>query len=211
MARSIRGVIEIVTAVLLGLVSVTTALGAYQASVWAMESADYRQAAVQMRDRNLTELLTSQLIFKQDGVKLYEAFTLESEATVYPERADEVARKQEALLGSSSSPGFYEQWLAWREADYAQELAPITQADYEARLFAQPQSLQYGSYVANKLADEAGARSAQVAIASVIFAISLLLLGVAGVNASWKVAASLAGAAAVAYLGGLLFTLVAVF
>jgi hypothetical protein len=209
MARSIRGVIEIITAILLGLVSVTTALGAYQASLWALESADYRLAATQMRDRNLTELLTAQLIFKADGAKLYEAFTLESEATLYPERAAEVARKQASLLGSAS-PGFAEDWEAWKNADYAPELAPITQPEYEARLFSQPQSLQYGSFVANTLADEAMLKSSQVTITSVIFAISLLLLGVAGANASWKIAATLAGAATLTYLGGLVFTLVAV-
>lgn len=210
MARTIRGIIEIITAVLLGLVSVTTALGAYQASVWALESAEYRQAASQMRDRNLTELLTAQLILRQDGAKLTEAFALETEADLYPERAEAVEREQEALLGSAS-PGFLEQWTVFRDGGFAPELAPITQPEYEAQLFAQPHSLQYGSFVANTLADEAAEKSAQVAVSSVIFAIALLLLGVAGVNASWKVAASLAGGATAVYLAGLIFTLVAVF
>jgi len=210
MAASIRGVIELVTAILLGLVSVTTALGAYQASVWALEADDYRQVAVQMRDRNLTELLTAQLIFKQDGAKLTRAFTLESEAVLYPERADDIAQEQQALL-SSASPGFYEQWVLWRDADFAEELTPLLQPEYETQLFSQPHSLQYSSFVANQLADAAGVKSAQVAVASVVFAIALLLLGVAGVNASWKVAATLAGSAALAYVGGLLFLLITVF
>lgn len=210
MTRNIRGVIEVITAILLGLVSVTTALGAYQATVWATESTDYRQVAVQMRDRNLTELLTAQLIFRDDGAKLFEAFSLETEATLYPERADEIARQQDALL-SSASAGFADDWEQWKSADYAEDLTPLTQPDYEAGLFAQPHSLQYGSYVANTLADEASRKSSYAAFASVIFAAALLLLGVAGVNASWKVAAALAGGATLIYLGGLLFTLVAVF
>lgn len=210
MARGIRDIVEIITAILLGLVSVTTALGAYQASVWAMESADYRKVAVEMRDRNLTELLTAQLVFKEDSAKLFEAFELETQATLYPEQAEEAYREQAALLGSAS-PEFSEGWDAWREAGYTEELTPIIQPAYEAALFAQPHSLQYGSYVANRLADEAGAKSAQAGIASVVFAVALLLLGVAGVNASWRIAASLAGGATLVYLAGLIFTLVAVF
>ena len=38
MARTAREIIEIVTAILLGLVSVATAFGAYQASVWSGEA-----------------------------------------------------------------------------------------------------------------------------------------------------------------------------
>ena len=78
-------------------------------------------------------------------------------------------------------------------------------------LFAQPQSLQYSSFVATKLADAAAEKSAQVTIASVIFVVALLLLGVAGVNASWRVAAALTGGAALAYLGGLLYLVFTLF
>lgn len=210
MARGIREIIEIITAILLGLVSVTTALGAYQASVWATESADYRKTAVEMRDRNLTELLTAQLVFKEDGARLFEAFELETTAALYPEQAAAALREQASLL-SGSGPEFAEAWNTWRDSGFAEDLAPITQADYEAALFAQPHSLQYGSFVANTLADETAEKAAQAGIASVIFAVSLLLLGVAGVNASWKVAASLAGGATIVYIGGLIFTLVAIF
>ncbi len=209
MSASVRSVIDVVIAVLLGLVSVTTALGAYQASVWATESSDLRLVASDMRDRNLTGLLTAQLIAKEDGAKLYDAFALESQITLYPERTDELRHEQQSLLGSSS-PEFAASWEAWRASGFADELAPITQPGYEAGLFAEPHSLQYTSFVANTLADAAELRSQQATVASVIFAVALLLLGIAGVNASWRLAAWLVGGATLVYLGGLVFTIIAV-
>lgn len=210
MARTTRDIIEIITAILLGLVSVTTALGAYQAGVWAERSADHRLVATQLRDRNLTELLTAQLVSKQDSARLFDAFALETEMTIDPSRTAELQREQRAILGSAS-PEFATAYAIWRESGFAESLAPVTQADYEAGIFAQPQSLQYSSFVATTLADAAAERSAQVTIASVVFAVALLLLGVAGVNASWRIAAALTGGATLTYVAGLLYLVFTVF
>ena len=47
-------------------------------------------------------------------------------------------------------------------------------------------------------------------MASVIFAIALFLLGVAGVNGSWRIAAALVGIAALAFTAGTIVVLVAI-
>lgn len=210
MARTTRDIIEIITAVLLGLVSVTTALGAYQAAVWAELSSDYRLVATQLRDRNLTELLTAELVSKQDSARIFDAAALEVEISLYPERAAELVAEQNAIL-ASASPAMLQDWQVWRNSGFQDSLVPITQAHYESELFAQPASLQYSSFVAATLADAAAEKSAQVTIASVIFALALLLLGVAGVNASWRVAAGLTGGATLAYLAGLLYLVFTLF
>ena len=65
--------LEIVTAILLGLVSVATAFGAYQAGQWGQESADLAGASQQLRDRNLALFLESQNTSRDDGERLFDA------------------------------------------------------------------------------------------------------------------------------------------
>ena len=209
MARSARDVIEILAAILLGLVSVATALGAYQASVWVGQASHYASVSNQMRDRNLSEALTTQLIYRDDGSKMLDLLALDSEMILYPERTAELTLDQQTLLQSSSTE-LRVAWLAWAEAGYPTERLPLTDPAYEAALFAETQSLQYGSFVADRLAQEVGAKSMSVAIASVVFAIALFLLGVAGVNLSWRIAAVLTGGATLAFVAGILIVVFAV-
>ncbi len=72
MVRNGRDLLEIIAAVLLGLVSVMTTFGAYQAASWSGQASELNSVSQQLRDRNLTEFITSQLRFKDDGAKLFE-------------------------------------------------------------------------------------------------------------------------------------------
>jgi hypothetical protein len=208
MARTARDRLEIVTAILLGLVSVATAFGAYQAAAWTQQAADFSAVSQQLRDRNLTEALTSQLISRDDTAKLLKAIALSAESSLYPERLEAVTAEQEILIGSAS-PELVIAWHAWVDSGFAEDLVPIAAPDYQAALFAVPQSLQYASYEADRLADAVSARATQWTVAAVVFAISLFLLGVAGVTSGTRVAAWLAGGAALALLLGLAITLFA--
>lgn len=93
-----RVVLEVVTAVLLGLVSVGTTFTAYQASVLSREAADLESISQQLRDRNLTGLLSSQLSYRDDGRRVAAAFALQSELLISQDRAEEVAKQQDALV-----------------------------------------------------------------------------------------------------------------
>lgn len=206
MTTTSRDRLEIVTAILLGLVSVATAFGAYQAAALTQQAAEFSAVSQQLRDRNLTEALTSQLISRDDTSKLLEAIALSAETTLYPERLAEVTAEQEFLIGSAS-PELVVAWHAWVESEFAEELVPISAPDYQAALFAVPQSLQYASYEADRLADTVSARATTFTLAAVVFAISLFLLGVAGVIVSSRLAVWLAGGAGFALLVGLAITL----
>lgn len=209
-ATSMRAALEIVTAILLGLVSVATAVGAYQASLWAEESSRYASVSQQLRDRNLTELLTSQLISRDDGGKLLDSIGLDQEMLIYPERTEQLLLEQRALI-ESATPELAAAWEAWVSSGYDLDLVPLSAPEYEAALFAPAQSMQYSSLVAYRLSIAVGAKSVQGTIAAVIFALALFLLGVAGVNSRWRVAASLIGSATLVFLGGLAVMLLAIF
>ena len=201
-----RNVLEVVTAILLGLVSVTTALGAYQATSWAAEAVAYSSTADQLRDRNLSTTLSSQLALRDDGTKLFAAVQLEAEITLFPERAEELIADQRRII-ATTTPELAAAWDAWVASGYLDEAFPLVNPEYEAASFAEPQSLQYASFVAERAADAIAARSTTVAGASAVLALALFALGVAGIIRSWRVAAWLVGAGAVAAVVGVVVLL----
>ena len=209
MAKTLREIIEVITAILLGLVSVSTAFGAYQASVWAGEASHYSSISQQLRDRNLTVALTAQLIIRDDARKMLDSIGLNQEVILYPERTDAILEEQRVLLGSAT-PELEAAWNAWTASGYDDALFPVSSAQYEGALFAAPQSMQYTHTVAARLADSVGVKSAQMTVASVVFAFALFLLGVAGVNPGWRIAAVLVASATLVFLAGLIVMLVAI-
>ena len=195
-----RRAIEIVTAVLLGFASISTAVGVHQASALSAESAGYAYVAQQARDRALTRSLTSQLVLTDDGDKLASALSIDSELAFFPERTAELQLRQQAIVRSASAP-FEAAWTAWATSNYAAELNPMTSAAYESALYSGPHAQTYVQGVAEGAAERTAARAGRMVVASVAFAAALLLLGVSGAVAASRPSLVLA-------LGGAAFSLV---
>lgn len=202
MARSARGILEVVTAILLGLVSVTTSVGAFQAAGLSSLAAEHNGISQQLRDRNLTAIVSAELVLRDDSAKLFDALALSSEAVVFPERIEEIFALQEFIV-STASPAFVEAWQAWADSGFGEELIPIGSPAYQEALFAQAHSMQYISAVTDRIAAGYEHKAGGLTIASVLFALALFLLGVGGVMRSWLVALVLAGTAAAIYLAGI--------
>lgn len=198
-------VLEIVTAVLLGLVSVGTTLSAYQSTVLYRQAADLNSISQQLRDRNLTEGLSSQLTLQDDGRRVGAAIALQGELIVRPELADDVAAQQEALV-AAASPELRDAWAVWVAADFSPETLPLSDPDYTVALFASPQSLQYASFVADGMVDRVIDRAQALAGASVLFALALLVLGVAGVLRDTRAMVILMAVGAALFAVGLVIT-----
>ena len=198
-----REILEIITAVLLGLVSVATAFSAYQASVFAQEAADIASISQQLRDRNLTEALTSQLLLQDDSRRVVAAFALQSELVLRPDDAASVAAQQQALV-AAASPELQVAWTAWAAADFSAELIPLGDPDYLVGLYAVPQSLQYASFVTDGMVDRLTAKAQSLTGAAVFFAVALFVLGVGGIVRSTAIATALASGGAALFLVGLI-------
>jgi hypothetical protein len=203
-----RVVLEVITAVLLGLVSVGTTYAAYQATVLGQQASDLESISTQLRDRNLTELLSSQLAFTDDGRRVTAAFALQGELVIRPENAAEVAAQQQALV-AAASPALRDAWDIWASADFAVEKLPLTDPDYTVALYALPQSLQYASAVTDRMVERLTARSLTLTSAAVVFAIALFLLGVAGVLSAARAVIPLISVGALLLVIGAIVTLVA--
>lgn len=205
-----RGALEIITAILLGLVSVATAVGAYQAGQWSQQSNDLASVSQQMRDRNLALFLESQNLARDDSSRLFDALGLYSEMVFYPERADALMAEQDVIMAAASKP-LAEAFPKWRDAGYPIDQLPLQSPDYQALTFAPPQSYNVASVIADRASENLEERSFTMTIVSVIFAIALLLLGIAGSSSRLTVTALMTGGGAVAFLTGVAVVIFGVF
>lgn len=197
----VRTFIEVLTAILLGLVSVATAIGAYQASQWSQRAAELDSISQQARDRNLSLYLENEIVTGDDFQRLFDALALYSEMVFYPERTEELLNEQDLVIAAASQP-LAEGFAAWREAGYPPEGVPVRSPAYEALSYAPAQSYNIVSALAAKAADRYDDRSHTMTIVSVIFAVALLLLGVASASSRLDVMALTAGGGALAFLAG---------
>jgi hypothetical protein len=205
-----RGVLEIVTAVLLGLVSVATAIGAYQAGQWGQESSDLAGVSQQMRDRNLALFLENQNTSRDDGERIFDAIALHAEMEFYPERREALLVEQDVIMAAASKP-LADAFPGWRAAGYPIEQSPLASPEYEAQTFAPTQSYNVGSVVAYRASEVLEERSYRMTIVSVVFALALLMLGVAGVSTRLNVSAMLTGGGALAFLVGVAIVIFGIF
>lgn len=205
-----RGALEIITAILLGLVSVSTAIGAYQAGQWAQQSDDLASVSQQMRDRNLALFLESQNTSRDDYSRLFDALGLYAEMTFYPEKTAELTQEQDVVMAAASAP-LRDAFTGWREAGYPLDEAPLNSPDYQALTFAAPQSYNVASVIAYNASQALEEKSSAMTIVSVVFAIALLLLGIAGASSRIGLSAAMTGGGAIAFLVGLSIVLFGVF
>jgi hypothetical protein len=204
-----RGALEIATAILLGLVSVATAFGAYQASEWSQQAGRYESIAGQLRDASLSSFIASDLAGFDDGERIFEALDLEFEIiTGATTDVEGIRDRQDAIL-RAATPGVLEDWHAFLEGGYQADDLPTQSAQYAALVFAPSYSANAASTVAFDISESLDARSLQQTVAAVVFALALLLLGVAGANASIKVAFSLTLGGAGAFALGVVISALA--
>lgn len=204
-----RAVIEVIVAILLGLVSVATAAGAYQASEWGRQASETASIASQLRDRSLGSYVASQLATFDDGERFVDAVQLQFDLGLGDTDPAEVAGRQDALLGAAT-PELRAAWDAWVASGYSEDAFPLLDAEYRAAVLAPTFGSNMASAEAFGVADAYGDRSLLLTVASVVFAVALLLLGVAGANSSVRVMAALAGGGATAFAVGVAISLVAV-
>ncbi len=204
----LRSMLEVATAILLGLVSVATAAGAYQASEWARESGAYASAANQLRDTSLASNIASQLAGLDDAERFADVLAIQFDILNGAANVDELQARQEVIL-EGGSPGLAEEWATWAEAGFPQDAPPMV-GEFAAVQLAPTFGANRASADAFELSERIGDRSLQITVASAIFALALLLLGVSGANRSLRVALGLAFGGAAAFVVGVAISVLAV-
>ena len=204
----LRSALEIATAILLGLVSVATAAGAYQASEWSQQSNAYASISSQLRDDSLASGIASQLAGFDDNERLSDALAIEFEIMEGGE--DPALREEQALRLEGGSPGLALEWNEWVESGYSDGEYPATEPEFVAAQLAPTYGANRASADAYRISQDLGERSLLVTVSSAIFALALLLLGVSGAYRSLKVSLATAIGGAGAFLAGTAISLVAI-
>lgn len=179
--------LELATAILLGLISVITALGALQAALWNAQASSLSGDAADARDQGIAVSVSSQLQQRSDMRSILTAafIAMDLEAAIAAGDQLEVIRLTSDLdteLGDVRDlpEGAFE---AWQEAGFPDDGNPV-----EGILYLLEQgrgdsaALQITSLQLSALSEQYESRAGVFAQAALVHALALFLLGVAGIN-----------------------------
>jgi hypothetical protein len=179
--------LEIATAIALGIVSVVTALGVLQASVWTSDAARFASDAADARDQSISVAVVSQLKQRADLGAMYEAERL----ALLQDEALEAGDQLEALdleagitgaLATIYVDGAAELFAAWRTAGFPADGNPAASAEYLVEGKGEADALALTSQRLGDLGKQLASRAAILGQASLVHALALFLFGVAGIN-----------------------------
>ena len=201
--------LDVLTAVLLGVVSLTTALGAWQATTWTREAADYGESSSDARDQNITRSIDWQGYFRLDNAAVLQArkyALLEDEANA---AGDELGAAFSSVmvtnyLGRSVNPSLPDAFAAWREDGFPPGESPTSDPSYVAELRGDADSYSIVSALAGGFKEALQTKASIFTQAALVDALALFLLGVAGINRLRSARFATLALGAAAYLTSLL-------
>jgi hypothetical protein len=179
--------LDVLTAVLLGVVSLTTALGAWQAGTWSTQAAEYASSSGDARDVSIVQTVAWQYQSRLDAAAVLQArkfALLEDQAAVDLDAAG-VAYNGVMVTNHLSrviADGLPEAFNAWRAEGFPADQTPTSDPVYLANLRGDADAYALASVIAGDFKSELEAKAAIFTQAALIDALALFLLGVAGIN-----------------------------
>jgi hypothetical protein len=179
--------LDVLTAVLLGVVSLTTALGAWQATIWTRQADGYGASASDARDVSIASGVAWQYSSRLDAsavlnARKYAVLQEEAEAAGDPRGSAYNEVMVSNYLGRVVADGVPEAFDTWREDGFPVDENPTTDPVYLANLRGDSDSYVILSTLAGGFKDALQGKAAIFAQAALIDALALFLLGVAGIN-----------------------------
>ncbi|WP_395638975.1 hypothetical protein [Pseudolysinimonas sp.] len=178
--------LEIATAVALGVVSLVTALGVLQSSLWNDTADRLASDAADARDQSISIAVVSQLRERGDLAAILEARPLAQEYDLALAAGDfDRALDVYGDLGTKVATAFYlpdGSFDAWWAAGFPDDARPTDLPDYRVALYGDVDALTATSRELGEQASTLKARSAVFGQASLVLALALFLYGVAGIN-----------------------------
>ncbi len=175
------------TAVLLGVVSLTTALGAWQAGSWSSQADTFGESSADARDVNITATVGWQYNSRLDAAAVLQArkFALLEDAAIAS--GDFVGQAYNNVmvgnhLGRVLADGLPEAFADWRAAGFPADQTPTSDPVYLANLRGDADSYAVASGIAGDFKNALQAKAGVFTQAALINALALFLLGVAGIN-----------------------------
>ena len=208
-ARQPSRALDLLTAILLGVVSLTTALGAWQASTWSHQADGFGESSSDARDAAITRGVSWQYDNRLDTSAILNArkYAVLNDAAVAADdyRADAYTQ---TMIGNYLGRIIYNDDIAtafatWRADGFPAAENPMSDPQYLVELRGEADSYTQVSALAGTFKDALQAKANIFTQAALIDALALFLLGVAGINRlrSARFATLVLGAAA--YLASL--------
>lgn len=197
--------LEIVTAVMLGLVSVVTALGAWQAAVWNSIADEYAEDAGDARDVSINQTVLADYTLRLDTESSANAARYQQLVDGVDPLADTLNLINVRTELARTTPGLSDSWEEWSQSGFATEENPVDDPAYLVELRKLPDSYAYVSQALSVAADTQHAKSGILAQASLVQALALFLFGIAGVNRLVPVRAGVLALGIAVFLAGLAF------
>lgn len=191
---------------MLGLVSVVTALGAWQAAVWNDQAGALAAQAADARDVSINQAVYTEYSMRADRAAVAEAREL---LTLRDATDDELLALyyDVQILGKfsvgRSTSGLSEAWDRWVAAELAPELDPLRDPVYLAERQKVPDSYAQVSDDLIAAAGTLAARSGILSQAALIQAVSLFLLGISGITRLYGARLGIVSLAVVVFIAGL--------
>ena len=174
--------IEFVTAVLLGIVSLVTALLAWQGQSWTMASESFERDSANARDVAVTQSVLADYSRSTDAEVsakarlLFEAYVASTDPLEQLTLSNAVATEL-----SRASPYFSDAWYVWGGLAFPDDAPALDDEDYLVQRDGYAQSYAYVARLTAGLEDSFKERAQILAQASLTNALSLFLIGIAGV------------------------------
>ena len=178
--------LEIATAIALGVVSLVTALGVLQASLWNASADRYASDSADARDQSISIAVVAQLRERADLAAILEArpFAEQYDAALaagdYDTALDVYGDVGTKVATAFLLPeGAFDDWWA---AGFPDDARPTDSPEYRVALYGPVDALTATS---TRLGDAAAALKAKSGLfgqASLVLALALFLFGVAGIN-----------------------------
>lgn len=189
--RFLRAHLEFITALLLGLVSITTAYASFQATVYNGETQKDYTDGTNLRTKAESYFVEDNQTFVQDAQLFDRLSELRvDETNPDPTISGPATVKYERLYSQSVSDLLDTaiQWADGENAAHPDDLSnPTESTDYLDELFADYKELKADSHAAIDAGDAASRLSDRLTLNTVLLALSLFLLGIAALVKVFRV------------------------
>jgi hypothetical protein len=207
---SLFGNVELVVVILLGIVSVVTAYASFQAALYGSKMDSYYAQSTRLTAEAESAYLEGNQQFVQDAATIARLLELEIESTsTDPAVAQVAAEKLEALTFVAVSEELAAA-IDWANGENAADpdfyTPPQNDDAYLEALFGGWSQLNDEAAEATALGDEANTFGDRLTLNTVLFAVSLFLLGVAAVLRSRRAQYVLIGVSSTVFALGLALT-----
>lgn len=207
---SLFGNVELTIVILLGIVSVVTAYASFQAALYGSKMDSFYAQSTRLTAEAESAYLEGNQQYVQDSATLARLFELsvdmEADDPIIAQLAAEKHELLTFIMVSDELAAAMEWSNAENEADPDVYTPPQNDDAYLAYLFGGWSELNDQATAATVAGDEANSFSDRLTLNTVLFAVSLFLLGVAAVLKSRRAQYALIGVSTAIFLGGLALT-----